>query len=381
MEKVEILSNFYAIRAGLSYLFCRKKEIDGYSNQLSQLNQERQDLIKSVSDHEKSVSDKKYEEASKKYPYPKLKKKYGVYYFLTAVRTMIIIGFIATGGYWGYLYYRNKNFQAVSNWWTERGLDANPILSLLGLVVAGGLGVLIFIVVGLIGILIGNNDRIYSFTEKANKASREAEIKKMDTLREKYVNAHLLSKRHQKEMDALKKYVDFEVTKKDESIQVVQAKIDALTNDGTAFYQKMVNSFSEVIKPVDWKHIDLLIYYFETGRTDTIKEALVLLEHQIQSNQISETITLAQNEIQKKLSNLESAINQVQTGIENINSRMSSLISGISRLSDKISSFESFSETLYSDLKATQLTSSYIMAKAIEKASNKEYYKVDIMNY
>jgi len=169
--------------------------------------------------------------------------------------------------------------------------------------------------------------------------------------------------------------------KKDESIQVVQAKIDALTNDGTAFYQKMVNSFSEVIKPVDWKHIDLLIYYFETGRTDTIKEALVLLEHQIQSNQISETITLAQNEIQKKLSNLESAINQVQTGIENINSRMSSLISGISRLSDKISSFESFSETLYSDLKATQLTSSYIMAKAIEKASNKEYYKVDIMNY
>lgn len=294
---------------------------------------------------------------------------------------MIIIGFIATGGYWGYLYYRNKNFQAVSNWWTERGLDANPILSLLGLVVAGGLGVLIFIVVGLIGILIGNNDRIYSFTEKANKASREAEIKKMDTLREKYVNAHLLSKRHQKEMDALKKYVDFEVTKKDESIQVVQAKIDALTNDGTAFYQKMVNSFSEVIKPVDWKHIDLLIYYFETGRTDTIKEALVLLEHQIQSNQISETITLAQNEIQKKLSNLESAINQVQTGIENINSRMSSLISGISRLSDKISSFESFSETLYSDLKATQLTSSYIMAKAIEKASNKEYYKVDIMNY
>lgn len=294
---------------------------------------------------------------------------------------MIIIGFIATGGYWGYLYYRNKNFQAVSNWWTERGLDANPILSLLGLVVAGGLGVLIFIVVGLIGILIGNNDRIYSFTEKANKASREAEIKKMDTLREKYVNAHLLSKRHQKEMDALKKYVDFEVTKKDESIQVVQAKIDALTNDGTAFYQKMVNSFSEVIKPVDWKHIDLLIYYFETGRTNTIKEALVLLEHQIQSNQISETITLAQNEIQKKLSNLESAINQVQTGIENINSRMSSLISGISRLSDKISSFESFSETLYSDLKATQLTSSYIMAKAIEKASNKEYYKVDIMNY
>jgi len=214
MEKEEILSNFYAIRAGLSYLFCRKKEIDGYSNQLSQLNQERQDLIKSVSDHEKSVSDKKYEEASKKYPYPKLKKKYGVYYFLTAVRTMIIIGIIATGGYWGYLYYRNKNFQAVSNWWTERGLDANPILSLLGLVVAGGLGVLIFIVVGLIGILIGNNDRIYSFTEKANKASREAEIKKMDTLREKYVNAHLLSKRHQKEMDALKKYVDFEVTKK-----------------------------------------------------------------------------------------------------------------------------------------------------------------------
>ena len=51
----------------------------------------------------------------------------------------------------------------------------------------------------------------------------------------------------------------------------------------------------------DWKNVDLLIYYFETGRADELKEALQLVDRQLQTNQITEAIRVASEEIGKTI--------------------------------------------------------------------------------
>ncbi len=47
----------------------------------------------------------------------------------------------------------------------------------------------------------------------------------------------------------------------------------------------------------DWKNIDLLIYYLETGRADHLKESLLLLDQQKQTDQIVNAISAAKTSI------------------------------------------------------------------------------------
>lgn len=51
----------------------------------------------------------------------------------------------------------------------------------------------------------------------------------------------------------------------------------------------------------DWKNVDLLIYYFETGRADNLKEALQLVDRQLQTKQIVKAINMAADEIGKTI--------------------------------------------------------------------------------
>ena len=48
----------------------------------------------------------------------------------------------------------------------------------------------------------------------------------------------------------------------------------------------LVKEFGDIITEADWKNIDLLIYYLNTGRADSLKEALQLVDQQRQTNQI-----------------------------------------------------------------------------------------------
>lgn len=64
----------------------------------------------------------------------------------------------------------------------------------------------------------------------------------------------------------------------------------------------LVHSATEaypVIDFRDWGNVDLLIYYFETGRADDVKEALQLVDRQLQTDQITRAIETASQEIQR----------------------------------------------------------------------------------
>jgi len=58
-------------------------------------------------------------------------------------------------------------------------------------------------------------------------------------------------------------------------------------------YDRLVAQFKSVLDIRDWKHIDLIIFYFETGRADTLKEALQQVDRKVQADEIIEAIETA----------------------------------------------------------------------------------------
>ena len=62
-------------------------------------------------------------------------------------------------------------------------------------------------------------------------------------------------------------------------------------------YNALVAQFKSVLDIRDWAHIDLIIFNFETGRADTLKEALQQVDRRVQTDEIIEAIESAGNYI------------------------------------------------------------------------------------
>ena len=75
-------------------------------------------------------------------------------------------------------------------------------------------------------------------------------------------------------------------TQKDISLSLVKTVYDAL-----------IAEYSSLLDPRDWKNIDFIIFYYETGRVDTIKEALIHVDKQRQTDTIAKAIKQASVEI------------------------------------------------------------------------------------
>lgn len=52
----------------------------------------------------------------------------------------------------------------------------------------------------------------------------------------------------------------------------------------------LVAEFKDVLDPRDWQNVDLIIFYFETGRADTLKEALHLVDNERHTERIVNAI-------------------------------------------------------------------------------------------
>lgn len=61
----------------------------------------------------------------------------------------------------------------------------------------------------------------------------------------------------------------------------------------SALHDFLKNIFLSFLDERDWNNLDLLTYYIETGRADTVKESLQLLDRQKQTDQIVSTINEA----------------------------------------------------------------------------------------
>ncbi|MDE6275252.1 MAG: hypothetical protein K2M75_01795 [Clostridia bacterium] len=107
-------------------------------------------------------------------------------------------------------------------------------------------------------------------------------------------------------------------------IQSYNEKTDTIMQNSIAIYDALQKSFNKLLDERDWQYLDLIIYYFETGRADNKKEALQLLEREIQTQRIVESVEEAKQCI---CSTIRMAASQISSQLRTISSKLSQIAS------------------------------------------------------
>lgn len=85
------------------------------------------------------------------------------------------------------------------------------------------------------------------------------------------------------------------------ALKIVSKDYEKVKSVSTKLSQEMYNAlvaqFKSVLDIRDWAHIDLIIFNFETGRADTLKEALQQVDRRVQTDEIIEAIETAGSSI------------------------------------------------------------------------------------
>ena len=146
------------------------------------------------------------------------------------------------------------------------------------------------------------------------------------------------------------------------------------TNNCTIIHSALKRQYGKFLDPRDWQHVDLLIFYFETGRVETLKEALLYVDKQVQTDTIVHAIQTATAEINR-------TINQNTYKLAQI------IGSGISLLSSQVGQVlqaQNIQITQLEKLTAqtSQLVSSQNMMQALqEKSSTPSPQMAEDMHY
>lgn len=110
------------------------------------------------------------------------------------------------------------------------------------------------------------------------------------------------------------KYKLDDKTEEDRKAAAAQARqelILAKTNS-ESIYTALQENFSAVLDERDWKYVDMFIYMYETGRAESKKEALQLIDQYEQNRSITEAVCRAGQEV--KLS-IESGLSRLQNSM------------------------------------------------------------------
>ncbi len=85
------------------------------------------------------------------------------------------------------------------------------------------------------------------------------------------------------------------------ALKIVSKDYEKVKSVSTKLSQEMYNAlvaqFKSVLDIRDWEHIDLIIFNFETGRADTLKEALQQVDRRVKTDEIIEAIESAGSSI------------------------------------------------------------------------------------
>lgn len=121
----------------------------------------------------------------------------------------------------------------------------------------------------------------------------------------------------------------FAVYKNEMTAKIEQADKESneIINNNKLLVREVNSTYEPFLVKEDWKNIDLLIFYLQTGRADTLKEALILADRQRQTNAIV-------NEISKAAATISNAINcgfaYIGEGLKYINTNLATLVDEMS---------------------------------------------------
>lgn len=130
-----------------------------------------------------------------------------------------------------------------------------------------------------------------------------------------------------KQLEPIQQSLKNENLELNKKIQESNIQIDFYRQKSQRLISAMQAEHENVLDIRDWHHIDLIIFYFETGRADNIKEALQLVDRQVQNNAIVSAINTAGVQIQ----------NTIRTGLQDLQTNMVKCFAHISGQLDEIS--------------------------------------------
>lgn len=112
-----------------------------------------------------------------------------------------------------------------------------------------------------------------------------------------------------------------------------KAEIDYYMLCSNETYNSLVKEYSPLIDVRDWENLDLVIYYLETRRAISVREALQLADRQHQTEAIIQTFKVATEQIKETITlnsqRLESTVlgctRVISSGLDNISGRLNAI--------------------------------------------------------
>ena len=296
-SKKDILSKLYCIKAGLSAISIEKDKVSKEENGLNTISKNIQENERKIADANVWIERVKNNiRASETGTENVIKSRKGKPKYLHQIGGLFagagagallspiviivgsfLIGFVAAA--------MGKDTSAAF-YFMEHGIIF--LYGLIGCTIAGAP----------IGMLIS-----YVSEMKAYKADQEflknMTAKTNETVAEYTKNLRTYEDQLNTHTNALNKGVVDYRTRLEKYNDVVAVSVPA----SQTLYSALVNEFNTTLDSRDWKHIDLIIFYYETGRADTLKEALQQVDRQVQTDTIVKEIKNASRNISETIKN------------------------------------------------------------------------------
>lgn len=141
-------------------------------------------------------------------------------------------------------------------------------------------------------------------------------------------------------------------------------------------YAVLRKGFCSILDERDWQNVDLVIYYLETRRADTLKEALQLVDRELQTQRIENLICDATQCI---VNTLNEGFRSMQQSLAVVYNGLSQQLSGISSQLSNMNSTLVSSQVMNQALMAKMnVTSNQMVSELREIKNNAEYMRLKL---
>ncbi len=315
MDK-QLLSDLYVLRAGLSQISIEKGKIDKEENSLNTLEKTDKDLNAQVSKLYQSKEGKEdWNLFQPKEITTRIEAKeifiricVGLFYGLGGALIHILMNFMTGLVSSGLEWVKKEN---IPEWWVNFIQFGNwPAVGICCAITAVILTI-IFETIYIIKVKKAQNEEMRKIQNEKNRvAERNKEINRHNESIETEIFRKGAAQVGVRQMIASQK-------------EVYESTAALLSVSSKGIYDTLVAKYKEMLDIRDWKYLDLIIFYFETGRADTLKEALQQVDRRVQANEIISAVRSASSSICSTINSSMSSLGGIiQTGFSNLSNQL-----------------------------------------------------------
>ncbi len=315
MDK-QLLSDLYVLRAGLSQISIEKGKIDKEENSLNTLEKTDKDLNAQVSKLYQSKEGKEdWNLFQPKEITTRIEAKeifiricVGLFYGLGGALIHILMNFMTGLVSSGLEWVKKEN---IPEWWVNFIQFGNwPAIGICCAITAVILTI-IFETIYIIKVKKAQNEEMRKIQNEKNRvAERNKEINRHNESIETEIFRKGAAQVGVRQMIASQK-------------EVYESTAALLSVSSKGIYDTLVAKYKEMLDIRDWKYLDLIIFYFETGRADTLKEALQQVDRRVQANEIISAVRSASSSICSTINSSMSSLGGIiQTGFSNLSNQL-----------------------------------------------------------